>query len=307
MIAGLASPDAGRIVIGGRDVTGVPPYRRGLGMVFQDYALFPHMTVFDNIAFGLRMRRVPEVWISSRVAHVLTLVQLPDAGLRYPRQLSGGQQQRIALARALAIDPAVLLLDEPLSNLDLKLRNALRVELREIQRAVGTTTIFVTHDQGEAMSMSDRIAIMRDGMLVQIGAPFDLYEHPRTRFVATFLGEANLFTGRLERQTGGQVIRCDDGLAIPVPAGALDGAVEVAIRPEKIRLATQPSAGAVCHGRIRAATYTGSTVRYHVVQSGSRTILVDVPQSGAGIVPDGATVWLSWLPEHAVALEGTET
>jgi putative spermidine/putrescine transport system ATP-binding protein len=301
MIAGLVEPDAGKVIIRGRDVTEEPPHRRGLGMVFQDYALFPHMSVFDNVAFGLRMRRVAESEIARRVQQVLKLVRLPDVGERLPKQLSGGQQQRVALARALAIEPAVLLLDEPLSNLDLKLRNELRVELKEIQRQVEITTIFVTHDQGEALSLSDRVAIMRDGILEQIGAPLDLYERPQTRFVATFLGEANLFRGRVESGAG-KVMRAEDGERIPLRDDAPESAGEVVVRPEKITLHTDPQLAPALEGRINAMTYTGPVIRYYVTLPAGRVVMVDVPQVGRMPVPEGTQVWLTWAPENSVVL-----
>jgi spermidine/putrescine ABC transporter ATP-binding subunit len=303
MIAGLAEPDSGQVVIRGRDVTGEPPHRRGLGMVFQDYALFPHMSVFDNVAFGLRMRRVVEPEIARRVGRALELVRLPDVGERLPRQLSGGQQQRVALARALAIEPAVLLLDEPLSNLDLKLRNELRVELKEIQRQVGITTIFVTHDQGEALSLSDRVAIMRDGVLEQIGSPLDLYERPRTRFVATFLGEANLFRGHVEPGATGLTMRTEDGYQIPLAGGAPTTTGEVVVRPEKIMLHTDRRPAPAIEGRIKALTYTGPMIRYYVALPAGAVVMVDVPQIGRPPIPEGTAVWLAWAPENAVSLD----
>jgi len=307
MIAGLVEPDEGQVIIRGLDVTAEPPHRRGLGMVFQDYALFPHMSVFDNVAFGLRMRRMVEAEISRRVRQALQLVRLPDVGERLPKQLSGGQQQRVALARALAIEPAVLLLDEPLSNLDLKLRNELRVELKEIQRQVEITTIFVTHDQGEALSLSDRVAIMRDGVLEQIGSPLDLYERPRTRFVATFLGEANLFQGRVESGVAGKVMRAEDGQRIPLPGDAPESSAEVVVRPEKITLYIDPQPVPALEGRIKAMTYTGPVIRYYVTLPAGGVVMVDVPQVGRMPVPEGTRVWLTWAPENSVALAPAAT
>src|SRR5690606_13406734 len=213
MVAGFEEPTAGSITIGGRDVTHLRPNQRDIGMVFQAYALFPNMTVAQNVAFGLKVARVPKAEIDERVAEMLKLIKLPELADRYPYQLSGGQQQRVALARALAPRPKLLLLDEPLSALDAKVRVALREEIRQIQRDLGITTIFVTHDQEEALSMSDRIAVMHGGRADQIGSPFEIYNHPKTRFVASFVGTLNILKGSVtDPQTGtididGNVIR----------------------------------------------------------------------------------------------------
>jgi ABC-type Fe3+/spermidine/putrescine transport system ATPase subunit len=203
MIAGFLQPSAGEIWLRGRRVESLPPYRRDTAMVFQQYALFPHMTVFENIAFGLRMRRTPAAQLRARVDEALALVGLPGLGDRFPLQLSGGQQQRVALARAIAVRPAVLLLDEPLSNLDLKLREGMRLELKRLHRELGTTTIFVTHDQTEALVLSTRIAVMHQGRIEQVGAPQEIYEQPRSRFVAEFVGQTNLLRGRVVSGTVG--------------------------------------------------------------------------------------------------------
>ena len=285
MVAGLERPTAGAVAIRGRDVTALPPYKRDIGMVFQDYALFPHLTVFENIAFGLRMRR----WSSdqgklrARVQQMLELIQLPDVGGRYPRPLSGGQQQRIALARAIAPEPAVLLLDEPLSNLDLKLRQELRVEIRRIQRELGITTLFVTHDQGEALSLADRLLVMRDGRAVQLGTPSVVYEQPRNRWVASFLGDANVFSGKA---TDGVLVTAG-GLALPLasalPARARAGDVMVAIRPEAVTL-VPPDApaietpGARVPATVDAVVYLGAGARYmmRAVTCPSEIVFVDV-------------------------------
>src|SRR6266542_3275578 len=200
MLAGFEEPSSGRILLYGRDMVGVPPYRRDVNMVFQHYALFPHMSVHDNIAFGLRYKKVPRDEIRRRVAEALRLVELEGREQRRPRQLSGGQQQRVALARALVNRPRALLLDEPLGALDLKLRRAMQLELKRIQREVGITFVYVTHDQEEALTMSDRLAVMNAGRIEQLGTPRELYERPATRFVANFLGTSNLFSGRLERR-----------------------------------------------------------------------------------------------------------
>ena len=205
MIAGFEEPTAGRIFIDGKDITGVKASQRGIGIVFQSYALFPHMTVFQNVSFGLEMRKVGEAERKARVMETLELVHLEDFAQRFPRELSGGQQQRVALARALVIKPEVLLLDEPLSALDAKIREDMQIELRGIQRTVGTTTILVTHDQSEALSMSDRVAVMNEGRLVQVDMPYQAYEFPETPFVSGFLGKSNKFSGVVSGQSNGKL------------------------------------------------------------------------------------------------------
>src|SRR5689334_2230151 len=239
MIAGLVEPTAGRIMLDGRDITSEKPDRRGLGIVFQSYALFPHMTVAQNVAFGLEMRKVQRAERDKRVKQALALVQLSAMAERYPRQLSGGQRQRGAIARALVIDPPVLLLDEPLSNLDAKLREAVQFELRGIQQRIGTTTITVTHDQGEALSMSDRVVVMEHGRIKQVDAPYRLYENPATPFISSFVGKMNRLSGVWRQggvEIGGRVLPSDG-------ADVAEGAAAVlAIRPEKISL-TAPGAG----------------------------------------------------------------
>src|SRR3954468_647380 len=202
LIAGFFAPTHGEIYVDGRAVAGLPPFRRDIGVVFQDYALFPHLTAAQNVAFGLRMRNLPAPDIAARVREALELVQLSGLGERRPLELSGGQRQRVALARALVIRPAILLLDEPLSNLDLKLREEMRVEIAELQRRLKITTVFVTHDQGEALVMSDRVAVMNAGVIEQIGAPADIYERPASRFVAEFIGRMNFFPGRIASEGG---------------------------------------------------------------------------------------------------------
>ncbi len=260
MIAGFIAPDAGTIRLQGRSVESLPPFRRDLGLVFQDYALFPHMTVAENVGFGLRMRRVPREAIARRVAEALDLVQLRGLDERRPLQLSGGQRQRVALARALVIRPAMLLLDEPLSNLDLKLREEMRVEISALQRQLGIATVFVTHDQGEALTMSDRIAVMREGRVEQIGTPGDIYERPSTRFVAGFIGTANL---------------------ISEPQGA------VVIRPERLKLCApgaEPSGVRCWPATVERVVYLGPRLEL-------RLRLPDGKQLLAEAVNDGRTVW----------------
>src|SRR3954454_13501835 len=250
MIGGFEEPSEGQILFYGRDVFGVPPNHRDVNMVFQSYALFPHMSVFDNVAFGLRRKGVDGAQVHQRVNEMLDLVQLEGKSERRPRELSGGQQQRVALARALVNRPRALLLDEPLAALDLKLRQAMQIELKRIQREVGITFIFVTHDQNEALTMSDRLVVMNAGRIEQLGAPRDVYEHPRTRFVAGFIGTSNLITGTVERMDGGTAIiatPADEELSAPDAAAV--GAVvrqplDMTLRPEKILVTRErPDAG----------------------------------------------------------------
>ncbi|MCZ2495132.1 ATP-binding cassette domain-containing protein [Xylophilus sp. Kf1] len=241
MVAGFEAVTRGRIVLDGRDITDAKPNSRGLGIVFQTYALFPHMTVRDNVSFGLEMRKCPKAERAERVRDALGLVHLEAHAAKYPRELSGGQRQRVALARALVIEPPVLLLDEPLSNLDAKLREEMQFELRQIQRKVGTTTVMVTHDQSEAMSVSDRVVVMEAGRATQIDKPYEVYEHPRTRFISTFVGKANLLEGRVEG--GGaasgepQAVRVGGlSVALREPGFRPGAAVLLTVRPEKMQL-----------------------------------------------------------------------
>ncbi len=244
MIGGFEEPSSGTILLGDRDVTGLPPYRRDVNTVFQSYALFPHLSIYENVAFGLRRKGVKGDELKRRVGEALELVDLGDLGRRKPRQLSGGQQQRVALARALVNRPKVLLLDEPLGALDLKLRKQMQLELKGIQHEVGITFVHVTHDQEEAMTMADTIAVMHTGKIEQLGSPTELYERPQTAFVAGFLGVSNLLPGSLN---GDGVVRLDGGGDVRVPASALagrSGRLAVGIRPEKLRLAAAGAAGA---------------------------------------------------------------
>jgi spermidine/putrescine transport system ATP-binding protein len=237
MIAGFEAPTSGRILIEGEDVSRTPPYKRNVNTVFQQYALFPHMSVFDNVAFGLRSRRFPKTWVTESVGEMLEIVRMVDFAKRRPAQLSGGQQQRVALARALVNKPAALLLDEPLAALDLKLRQAMQLELKRIQRDTQVTFIFVTHDQQEALTMSDRIAVMSEGWVEQIGSPTEIYHRPATPFVAGFIGEANLLPGTLEGHQGDVATVTVAGGTIAVPdATAATGAVLVMVRPEKVQV-----------------------------------------------------------------------
>ena len=279
IVAGLEAPTKGRVLVDGRvlsDERGiVPPERRGMGMVFQSYAVWPHMTVFDNVAFGLRLRRWTREAIRLKVESVLALVNMAELTERYPTQLSGGQQQRVALARALATEPAILLLDEPLSNLDAVLREKMRFEIRSLQQRLGITTIYVTHSQEEALVLSDVVATMHEGRIVQLGPPEDLYRRPRTRFVATFIGLANILEGKsIGRDTGEQIVELAGGQRIGVCADdrpATADRVSVMIRPECIRLVAKADSlpqGNRLSGRVESVTFTGSRVDYFVAVAG---------------------------------------
>ena len=255
MIAGFEEPTSGQVLLYGENMVGVPPNKRDMNMVFQSYALFPHMTVFENVAFGLRRKNVDKGEIDRRVDEMLELVDLTGRERRRPREMSGGQQQRVALARALVNHPRALLLDEPLGALDLKLRQAMQSELKRIQREVGITFVYVTHDQGEALTMSDRIAVMNAGRVEQLGTPREVYEQPRTRFVADFIGTSNLLTARADRiEDGCAVVGFGDQQRLVVPLRGVEpaGDLEVTVRPEKIRIGTAPIA---C--RVPAARHTG--------------------------------------------------
>jgi spermidine/putrescine ABC transporter ATP-binding subunit len=258
-VAGFVTPDAGDVAINGATVTGIPPHRRRVGMVFQHYALFPHRTVVQNVGFGLRMQHVDKPEIARRVAEALALVQLPGHGERYPGQLSGGEQQRVALARALVTRPAVLLLDEPLGALDKKLRDHMKIELKRLQREVGITTIYVTHDQEEALTMSDRIAVMNRGRVEQVAAPRGLYEAPATAFVAGFIGNINLLSGRV---AGSNSVDCGTATLAATGAAPSGAAVAVALRPERVRLEPSGDVDTLLAMTVAHVVYQGETVRY---------------------------------------------
>jgi putative spermidine/putrescine transport system ATP-binding protein len=308
LIAGFLPLDAGRITIGARDVTREPPYRRNTGMVFQNYALFPHMTVAQNVAFGLRMRRQAKAEIAVKVRRALDLVRLPGTADRYPRQLSGGQQQRIALARALVIEPQILLLDEPLSNLDAKLREEMRLELRDIQRRVGITTVFVTHDQSEALALSDRIAVMNHGTIAQVGSPSAIYDRPASEFVASFIGQTNRLRGEMAGTDGRHVVLLVAGAALRGVVGG--GASQIPradratalVRPEKIDLGREAVPGRnALPGRVEHSVYLGVVIHYVVATSAGRIAVVR-QNAGAPVHEPGSEVVLSWEPEHMLVL-----
>ena len=308
MIAGFEEPTRGAIRLHGSDVTGVPPNKRDVNMVFQSYALFPHMSVFENVAFGLRRKKAAKGEITRRVGEMLDIVDLGGRGQRRPRELSGGQQQRVALARALVNRPRALLLDEPLGALDLKLRQAMQVELKRIQREVGITFVYVTHDQGEALTMSDRIGVMNDGTIEHLGTPRDIYEHPRTRFVAGFIGTSNLLTGTVTRVDGGRAVievSPEERILVPVSrAGLAPGApVELTVRPEKIEIsAGRPaSSGCVLRGAVTEVVYLGTSTNFSVTTTTGADIVVFQQNSAAAgdVAARGDNVWLSWQPEHS--------
>jgi spermidine/putrescine ABC transporter ATP-binding subunit len=306
-IAGLVRPDRGQVIVGGRVMNDVPVHRRGLGLVAQNYALFPHMTVLENVTFGLRMRRAPTAEVARRAREALAIVQLAGLEDRYPRQLSGGQQQRVALARCLVVEPDVLLLDEPLGALDKKLREAMQVELKSLQRQVGITTIFVTHDQEEALTMSDRIAVMHQGRLQQVGTPQAIYESPQNRFVAEFIGVCNFLEGRVAGREGATLLlRLDDGSLVPAAAaGALPGEgsrVVATVRPERLVLAAAGArpAGAL-HARLENLVYVGTAVHFHL-RTAAGAHLVAYRQNASTAPSDlqpGAEVQVTWDPSAA--------
>jgi spermidine/putrescine ABC transporter ATP-binding subunit len=289
-IAGFVAPDAGRVLLDGADVTREPAWRRGLGMVFQSYALFPHMTVAENVAFGLRERRVARTDIAPRVREALALVRLPDAGPLKPGQLSGGMQQRVALARALVIRPRVLLLDEPLAALDRKLREEMRAELKEIQREVGITTIFVTHDQHEALGLSDRIAVMNGGRIEQLGSPREVYEQPTTRFVADFIGASTALEGRV---VDGATVMLAGGQRVTVrlPRALVAGAaVRLLVRPERVSVGgTGPT---TLPARIASVMFLGDHSELRLDLEGTGRVLVTVPGPAMFTAGDATTVTL---------------
>jgi spermidine/putrescine ABC transporter ATP-binding subunit len=297
LIAGLSDPSAGQIRIGGRDVTWLPAAKRNVGLVFQSYALFPHMSVFDNVAFPLSVRSLSRDEIERRVGEALRRVRLSGFERRRPSQLSGGQQQRVALARAFVFAPEILLLDEPLGALDRKLREEVQVELRQLQRALGITTLLVTHDQEEALSLSDRIVVLDEGRVQQIGTPQEAYLRPANRFVADFLGTANVFEGVVDRAGEAWQIRLDDGAALACadPGMPPGRAVAAIVRPERITLepGTAPRGLAA---EVDDVIYLGQSVRYHLKARTGKQVIATAADRGARFAP-GAAVRFSWRPD----------
>lgn len=302
MIAGLTLPTSGTIIINGQDVSKLPAYKRSNGMVFQNYALFPHMTVAQNVAFGLKMHKEDKSTIAKRVEEALEMVRLDGLGKRYPKEMSGGQQQRVALARALVLHPNLLLLDEPLSNLDAKLRKEMRIEIRQIQKKLNVATIFVTHDQEEALTMSDRIAVINHGVIEQIGSPVDLYDSPQTQFVASFIGSANILKGRIDKA---------DNKYVNVKIGNFDVKVRnvlyavageeavISVRPERFRISGDAQLAKdenLIQGSIQQRIYLGGAIRYIIAVADMDSLTVDVPAvSEFSRLEQGDTVKLKWL------------
>ncbi len=311
MIAGLEEPTIGSIHLGETDITTTKPYQRPINTVFQNYALFPHLTIFENIAFGLRRRGIKD--IDAEVNKVLNLVELPHLAGRKPTQLSGGQQQRIALARAIVNRPALLLLDEPLGALDLKLRRQMQIELKWIQKEVGLTFVHVTHDQEEAMTMADTIAVMNEGKIEQMGSPADLYDNPETAFVANFLGQSNLIKGTITGNDGDSIIADLYGQKISLPKNrshAVDNSMYAGIRPEKFRISlldTPVSGNVLTGGRIEDVSYIGVSTQYQVEMPWGQELMV-FEQNDDGVAPfnKGDAVNISWAPVFTFALRGDE-
>ena len=306
MIGGFVDATSGRISVGGKDVTRLPPSRRNMGFVFQNYALFPHMTVAENVAFGLQMRKTPKDETARKVREALARVRLGQYADRLPKQLSGGQQQRVALARALVIEPDVLLLDEPLSNLDASLRQEMKIEIRQLQQSLGLTTVFVTHDQDEAMSTADRMVLMYNGRVEQVGVPDEVYNSPRSAFAAGFLGIPNLLRGAMT----------PDGRSLVLQGGAVlrlsgqtryQGPCVLALRPEIISIGTADPVGDVnsLTGTVEIMTYHGSAVEYRVRTPDGKAIIARALAPGLGGKPvllPGAAVWLQWTPAAGVTV-----
>ncbi|MEA5455428.1 ABC transporter ATP-binding protein [Sinomonas sp. JGH33] len=321
MVAGLMDPTAGSIIVDGKDITQTPVNKRGMGMVFQSYALFPHMDVAQNVAFGLQMRKVPSADQSKRVAAALDMVKLGHLAKRKVRELSGGQQQRIALARALVVEPTLLLLDEPLSNLDAKLRETMRSEIRSIQQRTKATTLFVTHDQDEALDMADRIAVMNGGLIEQYDSPSVIYERPNTHFVADFIGQANFLTAHVVADNGPANGPAEDGgrtsernYTVDVEglgrygatghAGFVGSTRELVVRPHRLRVSLEPRVGeAGIAGTIKGVSYTGDTVGF-TVRVGERTLQAQFMTSSAAVPQRGDAAYLSWNPADAYLLPG---
>ncbi|GAA4563771.1 ABC transporter ATP-binding protein [Planotetraspora kaengkrachanensis] len=310
MIAGFEDPTQGVVRLHGQDVTSVPPNKRDVNMVFQSYALFPHMSVWENVAFGLKRKKVEAAEIQRRVGEILEVVDLTGREKRRPKEMSGGQQQRVALARALVNRPRALLLDEPLGALDLKLRQAMQIELKRIQRDVGITFVYVTHDQGEALTMSDRIAVMNDGLVDQLAAPREIYERPATKFVAGFIGTSNLLSGSVDKVNGSTAVLAlgpSDRILAPIEGTVSVGdTLELTVRPEKITISTAKPEGdlSVVQGTVSEVVYLGTSNSYAVVLADGAEITVFQQNAHDSTITAerGDTVWLSWQPQHSYVL-----
>lgn len=308
LVAGFIEPTNGSILLGDQDVTQVAPQHREIGMVFQDYALFPHMTIADNIGFGLKERRYPKNDINERVRELLDLIRLPEVHDRYPAEVSGGQQQRIAVARAVAYPPKVLLMDEPLGALDLKLRETMQIELRRIQQELAITTIYVTHDQIEAMNMSDRIVVMNAGRIEQMGGAEDIYNFPKTRFVADFVGQINLFDAVIKKETPEYLLVgiANTEIRAPLPSVKMEGEISVGVRPEHINLvdtAEPASTSNSLTGTLVGRTFTGNLTRLFIDVGLDKPVVVETnPQNAPSTI--GSNVTLSWPINLSIILPG---
>ena len=308
LIAGFIEPTNGSILLGDQDVTQVAPQHREIGMVFQDYALFPHMTIADNIGFGLKERRYPKNDINERVKELLDLIRLPEVHDRYPAEVSGGQQQRIAVARAVAYPPKVLLMDEPLGALDLKLRETMQIELRRIQQELAITTIYVTHDQIEAMNMSDRIVVMNAGRIEQMGGAEDIYNAPKTRFVADFVGQINLFDVIIKKETPEYLLVsiANTEIRAPLSSVTMEGKISIGVRPEHINLVdtTEPSStGNSLTGTLVGRTFTGNLTRLFIDVGLDKPVVVETnPQNAPSTI--GSNVTLGWPIDLSIILPG---
>jgi len=310
MIAGFIQPSSGQILLNEKDLTFKPPHQRNIGMVFQSYALFPHLTVLDNVAFPLRMRKRDKEETARRVESILDLVGLAGFGERYPRQLSGGQRQRVALARALVFEPPLLLMDEPLGALDKQLRERMQLEIKRIQRELGITTLYVTHDQSEALTMSDRIAVIHDGKWVQVGNPLEIYQTPGDRFVADFIGESNFLNGQItEVGTAWWVIKTDHGLDIKVSAprsvtGRAGDQATVALRPERIAVFPEGDLDNVIVGKVTEKVGLGDVNRYYVqLEGGDRLVVKQLTSPWAPNLVPGDTVRVGWNAQEAIVVQ----
>ena len=313
MVAGLEEPTAGSIFVGETDITDMKPYRRPVNTVFQNYALFPHLSIFENIAFGLRRRGISDTEVKTAVDKVLNLVELPQLATRKPNQLSGGQQQRIAVARAIVNRPALLLLDEPLGALDLKLRRQMQIELKWIQTEIGITFVHVTHDQEEAMTMADTIAVMNKGKIEQMGSPEELYDSPKTAFVANFLGQSNLIPGEVSGNDGNNLIVDLFGTKVAVPkarSSAHGASVLVGIRPEKFRISPEGknvSGNVLTGGKVSDVSYIGVSTQYQVEMPWGKELMVfEQNDDNEEMLRKGEKVTLSWEPIFTFALDGSE-
>jgi len=304
MIAGFIEPTSGTVRLGDNDVTRLPAWKRNTGLVFQNYALFPHLTVAQNVAFGLEMRKVAKPEADKRVAEALELVRLGHLGDRLPRQLSGGQQQRVALARALVFRPDVLLLDEPLSNLDAKLRQEVRVEIRKLQQSLNLTTVMVTHDQEEALTMADRLVVMSDGSVKQVGTQRDLYERPADRFVAGFVGRSSFLEGALESP---QLFRTAGGIAVACNADLVPGKATMALRPERVIVGPSELAEADngFPGEVEFVSYLGGLIDLHIRLSPKDLVIAQIPNREGGFMPEvGDRVHVGWTTASAAVFPG---